>query len=191
MKRILVSIDVANWAPDVFALVSGFAKQQDVTVILLYVLNLNIMASENRVYEELGREAQWRLERLAHEYLPVNVTSLIRVRAGKLAEEIVAEAKAQQVDATILPSGHSSFWKRLPVPTLFRKIGQVARESGCGVLLARAKTRFDCRKVWGRQFHESSPRRQRAPDDVLATNLDALAVADSSEGSDQEHRLPA
>ena len=103
-ERILLPIDTAKCPLEGFAVVNGFARRPGVTVILLQVLNLNIAAPENRVYEELGREVYSHLCRLAHEYVPPFASTAVRVRAGRPEEEILAEAAEQKVDLIILPS---------------------------------------------------------------------------------------
>lgn len=157
-ERILLPIDLAKCPLEVFELANGFAKRPEVTVILLHVLNLNIMAPENRVYEELGREAYSHLDRLAHKHIHPFASTAIRVRAGQPDKEILAEAAEQKVDLIILPSWGPSWWgqlaslrKRQPGATLSRGVQKIVRESTCAVFIANVKTRFDCQKAWGRQ----------------------------------------
>src|ERR1035441_624672 len=95
-EGILFPVDVARCPLEVFELVNGLAKRPEVTVILLHVVNLNILAPENRVYEELGQEAQWYLERLANKHVHPLASTITRVRIGNPAEEILAEAKADR-----------------------------------------------------------------------------------------------
>jgi nucleotide-binding universal stress UspA family protein len=184
-ERILLPIDVTKCPLEVFELVNGFAKRPEVTVILLHVLNLNIMAPENRVYEELGREAYSHLDRLAQQYIHPLATTAIRVRAGQPDEEILAEAAEQRADLVILPSwGPSwwgqvvSFWKRQPATALSRRIRKIVRESTCAVFIANAQTRFDCQKAWGRPTPETE-------DALRYLRTTAAAPADSP------HRLAA
>ena len=156
-ERILLPLDITRCPLEVFDLVNGFAKRPEVTVILLHVLNLNILAPENRVYEELGQEAQWHLESLANKHLHPMASAITHVRVGKPAEEILAEAKAQSVELIILPTYGPSFWNRLkglwtnvcipPVSTLAER---VIREAMCGVFVVLAKTRLNCERAWGR-----------------------------------------
>jgi nucleotide-binding universal stress UspA family protein len=156
-ERILLPVDLAKCPLEAFELVNGFAKPPEVAVILLHVLNLNIMAPENRVYEELAREAYSHLDRLAQQYLHPFASTAIRVRAGQPDEEILAEAAEQKADLIILPSwGPScwgqlvSFWKRQSAAPLSRRIRKIVREAACPVFIADVKTRFDCQKAWGR-----------------------------------------
>ena len=89
-KRILVPIDIARCPLEVFDRVNAFAAQPGVTVILLHVVTLSIAAPDNRVFEELGREAGWYLERLARKHVHPNASTLIHVRTGKAADEILS-----------------------------------------------------------------------------------------------------
>jgi nucleotide-binding universal stress UspA family protein len=156
-ERILVPIDTTKCRPEVFGRVNAFADRPGVTVILLHVLNLNIVAPENRIYDELAQIARWHLERLAREYLQPAVSVLFHMRAGAVAEEIMAEAQAQGADLMILSaSGGSrrkpnnpSFWKRL-FATLFPGVGQrLAQLSPCPLLITHAETSFNCQERWG------------------------------------------
>jgi hypothetical protein len=140
----------------VFELANSFAKRAEVTVVLLHVVHLNIMAVENRVYEELGREAQWYLARLASTYLHPRVSALLHVRTGNPAEEILAEAKSANADLIILPTLGPSLWGRLTSlwrsasPPVSALGADIVREATCAVFVVGAKTRFNCVRAWGR-----------------------------------------
>jgi nucleotide-binding universal stress UspA family protein len=146
-QRILLPIDVAKCPLEVFEMVNGFARSPGVTAILLHVLELNIFASENRVYEELGYEAAVHLGRLARAHLHPRITIVIHVRRGRLAEEILAEARVAQADLIVLPAGRPSFWKRHVAST----VEEVTRNAPCAVLVPNMKTLFDCHQAWGHQ----------------------------------------
>jgi nucleotide-binding universal stress UspA family protein len=153
----LVPIDITSCPLEVFDLVNGFAKRPEVAVILLYVVNLNIVSPENRVYEEIGQEARWYLEQLAHKYVHPKDRTVVRVRAGKPDEEILAEAVEQKADLIILPTRGPSWWRRLascwkrqPGWAISRSVEKIILESTCGVFIASVKTRFNCETAWGR-----------------------------------------
>ena len=78
----MVPIDTTKCRPEVFGRVNAFADRPDVTVILLHVLNLNIVAPENRIYEELAQIARWHLERLAREYPQPGVSVIFTCGRG-------------------------------------------------------------------------------------------------------------
>jgi nucleotide-binding universal stress UspA family protein len=156
-ERILLPVDVARCPLEVFELVNGLAKRPEVTIILLHVVSLNILAPENRVYEELGQEAQWYLENLANKHIPPMASTIAHVRVGNPAEEILAEAKAESVDLIILPTYGPSFWNRLKglwtnvcIPSVSTLAERVIREATCGVFVVLAKTRLNCERAWGR-----------------------------------------
>ena len=161
-ERILVPINITKCRPEVFELANSFARRAEVTVTLLHVVHLNIVAPENRVYEEFAREAEWYLGRLAKSYLHPRVSTLLRVRTGRPAEEILAEAKSDKADLIILPTGGPTFWRRLTSlwkapasPSVSPLAAKIIREAPCAVFVAGAKTRFNCERVWGRpQMHE-------------------------------------
>ena len=112
LERILLPLDIRKCPLEVFSVVNGFAKQQGITVTLLHVVTLNIAAPEKGVYEALGRDARWHLERLARGCLHPSVAANTRVRFGKPAEEILAEAAAGSADLIVLASKPPSFWSR-------------------------------------------------------------------------------
>jgi nucleotide-binding universal stress UspA family protein len=156
-ERILLPIEVTRCPLEVFAVVNGFARRPEVTVILLSVVNLNITAPESRVYGELSEEAHWHLRRLARDYVHPVASTVTRVRAGSAAEEILAAAQAESVDLIILPTYGPSFWGRVlgiwkPVssPVVCRLTERVVREAPCGVFVVYSKTAFNCEKAWGR-----------------------------------------
>ena len=153
-EKILVPLDVASCPVEVFQAVNGFTERLGVTVLLLHVVRLNIVAPERRVYEELGREADWHLKRLAGNCVNPMASILTRVRLGKPAEEIVAVAKEDDVDLIVLPMNRGSFWKRMFAFLAPQIIQHVVREAPCGVCLVEARTRFNCEKLWGRPFIE-------------------------------------
>jgi nucleotide-binding universal stress UspA family protein len=161
-KRILVPIDIARCPLEVFTRVNAFAGRPGVTVILLHVVTLNIAAADNHVFEELGREAGWYLERLARKHVHPDASTLIHVRTGNAADEILAEARAEDVDLIILPTFGGSlwkcgapFWKRLVAPIFPGAIVEkLARNAPCGLLFMHAEARFNCEERWGRPGNE-------------------------------------
>jgi len=160
-ERILLPIDTAKCPLEVFAVANGFTGRPEVKVILLHVVNLNIVAPENRVYEELGRDVYSHLCRLAREYIHPFASTAVRVRAGQLEQEILAEAAEQKADLIILPSWEPSWWARLtaswrsqPDTTLPRWARNIVRRAACAVSVVTAKTLFNCERASGRQGHE-------------------------------------
>lgn len=134
----------------------GFFQASRGTLTLLHVVHLNIVASDNRVYEELALEAQGYLKRLAQQFVHPITSTVVHARFGRPAEQILEEAKAEKVELIILPTYGPSFWSRLVsiwkpgacgmVSALAEKI---IRECTCGVFVASVKTRFNCEKAWG------------------------------------------
>jgi nucleotide-binding universal stress UspA family protein len=157
LERILLPLDIRKWPVEVFSVANSFAKQPGVTVTLLHVVTLNIAAPEKGVYEQLGREAHWHLERLARKCLRPGVAAITRVRFGKPAEEILAEAVAGNIDLIVLAAKPPSFWSRFFAPILPRVVERVIREATCGVFMTTATKGFNCEKLCGRPENEIGP----------------------------------
>jgi nucleotide-binding universal stress UspA family protein len=155
LERILLPLNIRKWPVEVFSVANSFAKQLGVTVTLLHVVTLNIAAPEKGVYEQLGREAHWHLERLARKCLRPGVAAITRVRFGKPAEEILAEAVAGNIDLIVLAAKPPSFWSRFFAPILPRVVERVIREATCGVFMTTATKWFNCENAWGRPEKET------------------------------------
>jgi nucleotide-binding universal stress UspA family protein len=197
--RILVPIDTTKCRPEVFSRVNGLASRPGVTVTLLHVLNLNIVALENRIYEELGETARWHLERLAKEYVRPGVSVRIRIRAGNPVEEILAEAKADNADLIILPSsGRSdwkyskpSFWKRL-FTMVFPGIGErLIRVSDWPLLVVHAATCFNCQERWGHRVNDLCAALKYLEVTSEVRSPSTRTAEDSQIETGQSHRLAA
>jgi nucleotide-binding universal stress UspA family protein len=166
-QRVLIPIDVNRCPLEVFELVNGFAKTTDATVILLYVLKLNVLWLENRVYEQLGRDANGYLDRLANKHLHPKVSAVTHVRFGSPAEQILAEAKLENVDLLIFPTFGPSLWNRVKTlwtgssAALVSRLGEkLIREASCAVFVVLARNPFDCERAWR---HLIQTRQQNAP----------------------------
>jgi nucleotide-binding universal stress UspA family protein len=190
-ERILLPLDFRKCPVEVFSAANAFARHSGATVTLLHVVTLNISMPENRVYEELGRDARWHLERLARVCLRPGLATVIRVRVGKPAEEIMAEAAAANVDLIILPSHRPSFWNRLFAPILPRVVEQVIREAPCGVFLTSAKNRFNCEKIWGRPGNEIDAALLDHLDGALESKTSPVLLTEHAWASTREQHCAA
>jgi nucleotide-binding universal stress UspA family protein len=184
-ERILLPLDIRKCPLEVFSVVNDLAKQSGVTVTLLHVVSLNIAAPEKGIYEQLGREAHWHLERLARGCLRPGVTTITRVRFGKPAEEILAEAADGNVDLIVLASGLPSFWSRLFARLVPRVVERVIREASCGVFLTTVKKWFNCESIWGRPGNDivaaSGPLDEAMESDPSRVSLTENAFASAQE----------
>ncbi len=157
-EKVLLPLDVANCPVEVFEVVQGFMNTGTITLILLHVVSLRIHVPENRIYQELSRQAEQYLHRLADAYLLPFRSILTRVRIGETAQEILAEAEAEGVDVVFLPTYRPSFWDRFLTrwkpdshPAVSPMAAKIVREAPCGVFLLPARTRFNCEKAWAGQ----------------------------------------
>lgn len=191
MQRILVPIDMEKCPVEVFELINSFARQPEVAVILLHVRSLNIMAPDNRVYEELDQEARCHLERLARKHLRANICTRVQLRAGNPAKEILAEAAAQEADLIIMSAPPRSFWKRFFCRMVAPTVRNVAREAVCGVLVVVPETDFDSQHAWGRRFAPSGARWEYRRHDPDTASPGITAATDLSTPSEQEDRFAA
>jgi nucleotide-binding universal stress UspA family protein len=172
-ERILLPLDIRRCPLEIFSLVEGFSKRPEVTLRLLHVVHLNIVAPDNRVYEELALEARGYLERLAQQFVHPITSTVVHVRFGRPAEQILEEAQAEKVELIILPAYGPSFWSRLVsvwnpgACTMVSPLAEkIIRDSTCGVFVTRVKTRFNCERAWGR-LPESKRRRIELPVEQL------------------------
>jgi nucleotide-binding universal stress UspA family protein len=147
-EKVLFPIDLAKCPLEAFSLVNSFVDRSRATVVLLHVVNLSILAPENRVYADLCREAELRLERLAREYVNPRVETCLRVRVGSPFKEIVAEAKEQPAALIVLPTFQPASWKRFFAPVVPKVAEKLAREAPCPVLALPVETSFNCEKYW-------------------------------------------
>jgi universal stress protein A len=190
LDRILVPVDVAKWPVEVFSVANAFAKQPGVTVTLLHVVTLNIAAPEKRVYEQLAREAHWHLDRLARGCLRPGIAAITRVRFGKPAEEILAEAADGHVDLIVLASAPPSFWSRLLARLVPRVVERVIRDASCGVFLTTAKKWFNCENAWGRPEKETEAAEDQL-NGALGTRALPVPLADYPFASRRERQHAA
>lgn len=185
LERILLPLDIRKCPLEVFSVVNGLASHPGATVTLLYVVTLNIAAPEKRVYERLARDAQWYLERLARGCLHPDIATNIRVRFGKPAEEILAEAATGNADLIVLPSYPPSLWSRLFAPILPRVVEQVIRKAPCRVFLASPQDRFDCEDVWGRSGNKTHAGSSQVPS-ALEREASRVSQAEDAMASTHE-----
>ena len=140
--------------------------------------------------KQLGREAHWHLERLARGCLRPGVTTITRVRFGKPAEEILAEAADGNADLIVLASGLPSFWSRLFARLVPRVVERVIREASCGVFLTTVKKWFNCENAWGRPEKETEAAAEQI-NGALETGVLQLPLSRTPFASRREHRHAA
>ena len=197
-NTILLPIDTAKCSLEAFARVNALACSAGVTVILLHVVDLNIAPLDNRVHDELAREAHSHLDRLARQYLHQDVSALIRVRTGDPATEILAEAKGRNVDLIILSAfpgslynREVSFGKRLRAalfPGLLRKL---LRAAPGALWIVHGDTPFNCRNRWGRPEPAADPASRRTGKSGTGFLSAAFAGRNSPTAASERDRLTA
>jgi nucleotide-binding universal stress UspA family protein len=152
-ERILVPIDTARCRPEVFSRVNAFAGNAGVTIILLHVVNLNVVPMGSGQCEMLAAEAHWHLQQMVVRYIDPDIMPLVHVRIGKPVEEILVEAKAENVDLIMVPIPRKANEKLLV--SLWRGLfglgERLLRGSPCPVQIVHAETCFNCQERWGLQ----------------------------------------
>jgi nucleotide-binding universal stress UspA family protein len=124
-KRILVPVDLEQDSFDGIKFVASLAGERSVCATLLHVVNLNITAPDRRVYEDLRREKQQRLQALAKLFFNGSMPEE-RVRFGKPHEEILAEAEASQAEMIVMGSPKSARKKWRFRPTTLERVIRAA-----------------------------------------------------------------
>lgn len=159
--RILLPLALEHCALDGFHWANRLARHASVRVVLLHVVTLKIAPLDNRIYDELGQDAWWRMQKLS-EYLHPTISRELRVRMGDVAEEIIAEAKGGESQFVVLTSRRSgraarrvAVWRSQPVRRLHNLGLNLAAETDCSVVILPAKSCLDGDSVWGR----STPRK--------------------------------
>ena len=152
--RILLPVDLRHCSVDVFNWINRLARHTSVRLVLLNVVNLNALLPDDRAYEELGREALRYLGRVS-EYLHPSISRRLRIRMGRVAEEIMAEAKAERPEVVLLTTRQaSSSIRRWPLwnarSALLRTVAtRLADEVRCNVIILPASSYLDCASTWG------------------------------------------
>jgi hypothetical protein len=94
---------------------------------------------------------------------------------GNPFDEIVREAREQQVQFILVPTFASSFWRRLLAPLAHRVAERLAADAPCPVFALRAKTPFNCEERWGSEKDvPDSVRRNSKRQSPLTSSLAVL-----------------
>ncbi len=177
MKRanIVLPVDLEKCALDAFSVVNRCASwRTGATVTLLHVVNLNILAPENRLYDEISASARQSLERVAREYVSPGVDVRVRVRTGNLVPEIINEARERDASLLVLPVFPLPRWKAFFAAMRPAVVEKLARSASCPIFVVRATTWVNCT---GRSDSEPTIRRSPAPVAPESRDLEPVSVA--------------
>lgn len=144
LEKILLPIDLVRCPLEALAVARAHAQRLEVGITLLHVVELSVDAVDNRLYREAGWAAEQSLARLAERYLPPLASLALRVRLGKPAEEIVAEAREATMDLIILATCRTALWRRLRRSVLPGVAERVLRQAPCPLLVLHAKALLNC-----------------------------------------------
>ncbi len=179
-QKLLLPIDVYKCRPAVFDVVNRFARKFQVTAILLHVVTLNVMASENRVYEELTAEAESYLRRLSAKYISPDALVLYRIRIGKAAEQILRQASDDSPDLILMTVDRAAL-RTSPVlrnlakstATVSRTVNSVLKSAACDVLVLPIAGELDCQRAFGRLQSTEAPGGSNVPTERVSYQLPA------------------
>ncbi len=101
-KHILVPLDLVRGPASALVFVQQLAAETPLCVTLLHVVDLNIFPPQSSVNEQLCAESEAALRRLGKLFFGAEQHVRIVVRAGRPADEIVAEAKAAEADLIVM-----------------------------------------------------------------------------------------
>jgi nucleotide-binding universal stress UspA family protein len=130
-KRILVPLNLQQNSFDALEFVAGLSGEIPVCATLLYVVTLNISTPDRRLYDDLRRESEQRLQTLAGPFFGDRL-HCTRVRVGRPSEEILAEAEETQCELIVM-AGSTGQWRRW---RLFPStVERVVRDAPCLTLV--------------------------------------------------------
>jgi nucleotide-binding universal stress UspA family protein len=121
-KNVLIPLDLVRSPCDALIYARDMAVETPISVTLLYVLNLNIGLAGPAVRQELLEESEAALRRLAGFFFGTDQAVRIVVREGSPHEQILAEAKKEEVDLILLTSPKDRGWKRFMRRSTVEKI---------------------------------------------------------------------
>jgi nucleotide-binding universal stress UspA family protein len=149
--RLLLPIDLAKCPLEIFPVVNGFTKPFHGEVVLLHVVDRRKNGVPRGVGEIDLRRAERHLERIGHDYLSPTVEASFRVRIGIPHAEILAEAKATNVDLILLPTFVPPIWRRLAGFIYGETVRNLAVGAPCRVFVVDVRTRFNCFRRWAEE----------------------------------------
>lgn len=130
--HILIPVGPHSSGVEVLNLVRCRGAENPLCVRLLRVVELNIAGVDRRIYEELSHEAAAELSVLAREFSRAHILPQLRVRVGRLHDEIVTEARAEKTDLIVLAAPKTTRRMRLFNP---RTVERVVRNAPCPTLV--------------------------------------------------------
>jgi nucleotide-binding universal stress UspA family protein len=104
-KHILIPLDLVHGSADALVFAQQMAMENPLTITLLHVVDLNIaptVSTAPGIYAQLYAESQAALRKLAKLFFGSEQATRIVVRFGKPVDEIVAEAKNEEVSMIVL-----------------------------------------------------------------------------------------
>jgi nucleotide-binding universal stress UspA family protein len=150
-QRLLLPVDLAKCPLEIFPLANGFTKPFEGAITLLHVFDRRKIAAARGVSETELRRAERHLRRIGDDYLSPAVEASFRVRIGIPRDEILAEAKATNVDLILLPAFVPSVWQRLAGLAYGETARHLVVGASCSVFVVDVRTRFNCFRRWARE----------------------------------------
>jgi nucleotide-binding universal stress UspA family protein len=131
-KRILIPLDLRRSTTDALLYLQQAAPESPFCATLLYVVELNIVTPNNRLYQEICAESEAALRNLSMAFLGHENAARVSVRIGRPDEEILAEARASQSELILLASSKPRRWSH---PFRSRTVERVVQLAPCPTLV--------------------------------------------------------
>jgi len=131
-KRILVPLDLRRSTTDALLYLQHAAPETPFSATLLHVVELNIAASDSRLYQEICAESRAALRRLSLLFLGHQDAAQVSVRVGRADEQILAEARSSRSELIILSGSKPRPWRHL---FRSRTIERVVQGAPCPALV--------------------------------------------------------
>jgi len=125
-QHILVPLDLTRGPASALVFVQQLAAQSPICVTLLHVVELNIFPPQPSINDQLCKESQAALRKLAKLFFGTEQAARIVVRTGQPSEQILAEATAAHVDLIVMCSPKSRSWLRLPGRRTTQRVSHLA-----------------------------------------------------------------
>ena len=144
-KQVLIPLDLRRGTTQALRYVQHAAPESPFCVTLLYVIEVNIVSPDNRLYREIGAESEAALRQISRHFLGHEDAARISVRLGRADEEIVAEARSGRSELIILSASKPAPWRYF---FRSRTIEHVLQAAPCPALVLPRSRPIAAKEYW-------------------------------------------